>query len=265
MAHMLIVNPSRRKRRRKASGRKRRKMTALQRRYFGGGKRRASSTRRRRRVIRMASNPIRRSRRRRSFRRNPVRLSGMRASFGSMTGALKDAAVGATGGIVADMAMGQAMRFLPVSLASQYTPEGGVNYAYHGTKAAMTLGLGVLASRFAPASMRGAVARGTVGALTVQMYSLGKQVLPAEIAMAGLGYINPGRVVGGNGLGRMRGVRGVGIRGVRGVGAYFPRNGQGPLAGVGRLNRLGASFGAGSASGGALPMSETRVGEGAVA
>lgn len=263
MAHMLIVNPSKRrgKRRKSASRRRsRRPMTALQRKYFGRGrKRRASSGRRRRTLTVLRSNPIR-SRRRRSFRRNPIRLSGMRANLGAVTGALKDAAIGAAGGIASDVLMAQAMRVLPVSMASQYTAEGGINYAYHGAKAALTVGAGVLLSKVAPASMRGAVARGTVGALTVQMYGLGKQMIPAEIAMAGLGYLNPGRVVGNAGLGRVRGVRGV--RGIGRVGAYFPRQGTGPLSGA-RMGRIGASFGAGSAAASAGAM-ETRIGEGGV-
>jgi len=218
---MLIVNPSRRRRRTKhrARSRTRRKMSALQRKYFGGGRKRRGK--RRGRTITIAANPARRRSKRRSFRRNPINLGRMRASMGSVTGALKDAAVGAGGAILVDMGMAQAARFLPASLSMRYGADGSVNWGYHATKAALAVGLGVVGARFLPGRAKGLAARAAVGSLTVQAYDLGKSMLPAELTM---GYYNPARVAG---LKRLA-ARGVGRVGR--MGAYLPARGMGRMA-----------------------------------
>lgn len=253
---MLLLNPrSRRGRRRKAGARRRhrrsaRKMSAKQLKFFGPRKRRAS----RRRSVPMLANPSPRRGRRRSrrsfaavkrrFRRNPISSAGIRASVGGITGALGRAAVGAAGAVVVDALMAQASRFLPVSASSRYTADGKMNPTYYGAKLGLALAVGVVGARFAPGRMRGIVARGVEGSLTVQGYDILRSMLPPAM----LGFYNPGRVTGGN----MAGMRGR----VGRIGAYVNAR---------PLGRLAASFPAGSAfSGKGVSLSDVRVGEGAM-
>jgi hypothetical protein len=238
----MLINPRRRKKRRASARRRHRRMSALQRKYFGKRRSRRHARRIVARTIQVRANPSRRRRRssrRRSFRRNPVSMPAIRASMGSVQRALGDAAIGAGGAIVTDIAMGQAARFLPANLVSRYDDAGNTNWLYYLTKGTIAVGLGVAGATFLPGRMRGWAARGTVGALTVMAYELGRSFVPPALTM---GYYNPARVAGLRRVGRM---------------GFYPRGNAGGVA------RLGASFPHG-ASTGSLTMDDTRVGEGAI-
>ena len=188
---LLLVNPRRRRRNPKSSGRKRRRnprrMSALQRKYFGkrGHGRTVNPRRRRRNPVRRRrarlSNPVRRYRRRsnpvrhhRHRRRNPT----MR--LGGVTSTVMHAATGAVGAIAVDVAWG----FMPIPAQFKTGATGTL------AKAAVTLGLGMLASK---ALGRGMAEKATIGALTVQLYSFAKPMLAAAApTIPGLGYYGAG-------------------------------------------------------------------------
>lgn len=242
MSLLAVVNPSRRRRRHKKSARRAskrvRRMTAKQLRYFGPKAHRVVRRRRRRTItVSARPNPVRRSRRsarrsaRRSFRRNPIGATQMRATLGTVQRGLVNAATGAGGAILTDMAMAQVARFLPATLTSRFTAEtGGVNFGYYGVKAGIALALGIAGSRLLPGRMKSLAARGAEGALTVQAYELARSLMPAGVV---LGYMSPGRQAG--------------------MGKYLSRNRSG----------MSAYLPSGMA-GGNFAMNETRVGEGPV-
>lgn len=234
MANLLLLNPRRRRRKaKKAHRRARRKMTAKQLKFFGPRR-----SRRARRAVTVFANPSRRIRRRRAasvgrrrFRRNPIGValpSGAAffrsPSIGGAVRMVQNAAVGATGAVAVDIAMGQAIRFLPPMLASRYGAEGQMQPGYYLTKMALALGLGVIGTKFLPGALKGYAARAAEGSLTVQAYEIARAVIPSELFT--LGYYNAARVVGGaNALAgnRMRGMR-----------AYLPTNGA-KRGGMGRF------------------------------
>jgi hypothetical protein len=179
---LLLINPRGRKRRR-------RKMSAAQRKYFGGGRKRNPSRRRRgyRRNPQLLINPTRRSRR----RRNPISLRGASSgvgsfinhpSIGGVMGVAKGAATGAAGAIAVDLIMGQALRFLPVSLQAPNV--------YPLVKAGAAIGLGVALRRFAgPTAIKMAE-----GSLICTARDWMRSFVPAAVAlgryvdMGGMGY-----------------------------------------------------------------------------
>lgn len=242
MSLLAVVNPSKRRRRRKSAARRhgRRKMTAKQLMYFG--------PRRKRRVRRsrtysmnMAPNPRRRRsygkrRAMRRYRRNPV--GAPRFRMGYITSAVQDAAVGAGGALVTDLAMAQAARALPATMTSRFSADGSPNFGYYGVKLALAIGLGLLGTQFLPGRFRKFAATGTAGALTVSAYELSRSMLPADLV---LGYMTPGRNAGMARYGRM--------------GAYLKRPGMGAYLPTGAVTPSGAM---------AYGANETRIGEGTI-
>lgn len=230
------VNPKGRRKRRKASSAKRRhrRLSAKQiAAGFGGGKRKA------RRATVYAVNPSRRRRRsrkasaRRRFRRNPA--MSLRRGFslgGSSSGVvsmLKSGAIGGAGGILVDVGMGIAQKFLPPVLGSPMNADGSANYAYFGVKGAIAIGLGLYGKRipgigpYAPKMAE--------GALTVMSYNLMRPLVPSGIVNLGrlAAYFNPAPTMAGRRNATVAGEQraqnqprarlGV-VRGLRGVRAY---------------------------------------------
>jgi hypothetical protein len=242
MSLLAVVNPSRRRRKRKASAKRRgsRRMTAKQLKYFGPRKKRRSTSRRRSRTITVHANPIKRRRRsasrraRRSFRRNPIGAPRLRSGY--IVGALMDAGAGAAGAVAVDLAMTQAARVLPDTLASRFNAEGGLNFGYYAAKVALSIGLGVLGTRMLPGKGKRLAAQGAAGALTVQAYEMTRAMLPADLV---LGYMTPGTLAR-NRMGAYL-TRRPAIR--SGMGAYLPA----PGIGAGNMSH-----------------SETRIGEGTI-
>lgn len=195
MAEMLLINPrGRRRKTRKASKRRARKSTRTVRRtvFFAPPKRK----RRARKTSRRRRNPVSmRAVTRRN--RNPVRLGGM---FSGLVPMVRDAAVGATGAVAVDLAMGQINRYLPAAL--QVVP--GTVSAGDAVKAVITVALGQLLRR----PTRGLSQKMAQGALTVQAHRIITSMLPANItsqlAYASPAYVIPGRqTVQPNALNRM--------------------------------------------------------------
>lgn len=193
---LLLVNPGKR-RRRKTAGRKRRRtrrtMTAKQARYFAPRKRRrarSAPARRRSRSRRRYANPVRRHRRRarhvarRSYRRGRRRNPIMGGFIG---GAVMEAVQGAAGAIVADAVW----NFVPLPATLKTGPVGLL------AKAGGTIALGMIASKVVGSGM---AKKGTVGALTVQLYSYAKPMLAGVIpGLAGVGYYGAGYSLNGVG------------------------------------------------------------------
>lgn len=184
----------------------------------------------------VGSRPIRRRKlnprvRRRRYRRNPLGLP----SLGGLTSQLMPAALGAGGAI----ALNVGLSFLPLpdSLKTGWTR--------HGVRLVGALGLGWLAKKFLGAK-GGAVA---LGALTVVMYDIGKQVLqtatPELAARLGdfedvtvsddSGFYDPASVISGTGA-YLEGMRGVDSYGnaddLQGAGAYMEGELDGELDGL---------------------------------
>lgn len=200
MAKMLLVNPRRRTaKRRKASPAQRAaraRFAAMAR--ARAGKRPARRARRRnpapalpyvaatmparaRRRPARRRNPIAAARSyRRGRRRNPISL-GRASTYVSM---IKDAAIGAAGAVVVDLAMGQINRFLPATL--QRVP-GAVGVG-DAVKAVLTVAMGQLLR----GPTRGMSTQLAKGALTVQAHGIITQFVPAGLT---LGYATAAPVV----------------------------------------------------------------------
>ncbi|MCS6948002.1 MAG: hypothetical protein NZM12_10340, partial [Steroidobacteraceae bacterium] len=215
-------------------------MSALQRRYFG---------RRRRRAIVRSIAPMRRRYRRGAYSRRRFRRSvpaTFRANLPTAVNAAQTAAAGAVGAVVMDVVMSQAARVLPTALATRFDERGGINYGYHLTRAALTIGVGALGAHFLPAGARSWAVRGAVGALTVQAYEILRSFVPVDWTMGY--YFNPARIVAGG----MQGMRG---RLGQNNGGRYMRLPTPTMTG------MGASFPHGTA----FPLhmqSESRIGEG---
>lgn len=253
---MLLLNPrSRRRRKGKSPARRARRrsrpMTAKQLKYFGKGRRRVAhrsvaaftpnpAPRRRRRSRSVSAAP--RRRRSRGFRRNPINLGSLRGSFTNIGRVAVNSAIGGAGAVVADVAMGNALRFLPIDvvakIGTRYGENGFPNPLYYGAKLALITGLGVAGAKFAPGRMKGMVVRGVEGAYAVAAYEMLRLSLPAGVALGA--YANSARVVTGSG-----------------VNPNAARSGMGAYA---RLAGLGAQRGTMPA----IRSTETRIGEGAV-
>lgn len=143
------------RKRRRSSARK--SKSVVRRRRRSSGKRHAATG------YTVGSRPIRRRKlnphRRRRYRRNPLGLP----SLGGFTSQLMPAALGAAGG----MALNIGLSFLPLPDTLK------TGWARHGVRLAGAFGLGVLAKKFLGAKGN-AVA---LGAMTIVLYDIGKQVL----------------------------------------------------------------------------------------
>lgn len=199
MPQMLLINP-RRRRKAKANRRARRPMTALQLKYFGKRRRNPMSAnphgrKRRRRPSASMSTSLHRSTRR---ARRTARNVGARIGFSlpALTSAAKVAATGAVGAVAADVLMGQAGKILPATWMSRTNTDGSINWAYYGTKAAISVGMGVAAARLGGGRFGAFGKQAALGAITVQGYELLRMVLPADLVT--LGYYNPGRIATGS-------------------------------------------------------------------
>lgn len=179
--------------------RRRRKMSAKQMKYFGGGKRKRRSGKRRshRASFRQAGfvapfAGTRKHRRRARAVARHIRRRARRAFAGfSRSGAiglLKAGAIGGAGAVLVDIAMGQAVGFLPASMqAPTDNKTGGVNYGYWGAKLAIVLGLGMYGRRLPfVGHYAGAMAE---GAATVMAYQFMRPMVPATLNLAA--YFNP--------------------------------------------------------------------------
>ena len=171
---MLLLNPRRRKARKTTTTKRRRRNPVAPRPAAVARRTARRVARRRNPVARVARRVMRR-------RRNPIALGGTARSAVAM---LKEAMIGGAGAIAVDYAMGQANRFLPVSL--QRVPGSpGVGDL---VKAVLTVLLGRVLSR----PTRGMSVKMAQGALTVQAHGLMAGFLPSTMT---LGYSVPGRVV----------------------------------------------------------------------
>lgn len=206
----MIWSPNPRKRRR-------RKMSAKQRKFFGKRKHRRSAKsvaaapvvhHRRRRARRSSASSGSRRRSRRSF------SSGFSRS-GAMA-LLKTGVVGGAGAVLVDVAMGQAVPFLPASMATPKDATGAVNYGYYGVKAALAIALGTYGKRL-PVVGKYADEM-AAGAMTVLAYGFLRPMVPANINLGA--YFNPRTNVRGMGaytspaiaVRRRQGVSGPGAR-----------------------------------------------------
>lgn len=195
MQHMLVIgNPARRRgRRRKARRSPSPAQRAARARFAAMARARSKSSRRHRRGSRRVvhANPIFRRRRHvRRVRRNPIVLGGM---FRGVVPAMMNAAAGAGGAILNDVAYGFASMVLPAAAVSPISQSGGLNPFYYAGKTASALALGVvgkmLVGRHAVPMME--------GALTVTFHDAMKQFLVGTglpVPLAGSRY-NAARVV----------------------------------------------------------------------
>lgn len=202
MAKMLLVNPRRRR-----TAKRRKNPTPAQRaaraRFAAmargrAGKRPARRARRRNPAPALpyvVSNMPTRARRRPARRRNPIAVGrsyrrgrrrnpislGRASTYVTM---VKDAAIGAAGAVLTDLAMGQINRFLPATL--QRVP--GTVGVGDAVKAVLTVAMGQLLR----GPTRGMSTQLAKGALTVQAHQLMTQFLPAGMT---LGYATAGQVI----------------------------------------------------------------------
>ena len=201
MSQMLLINP--RKRARKAATAKRRKApSAKQRanwarfaaaaRARSAGHRRAANpikyAKRRRSAAKRRHNPVVTLRRRSARRRNPIRMGGGLFNFRSYLAPIKDAAVMGAGAVAVDMAFNYINPYLPASV--QKVPgKVGVGDA---VKLLITVALGKVLS----GPTRGLSQKAAMGSLVVQARDITMTLLPPSVTgMAGLGFVNAGRVV----------------------------------------------------------------------
>lgn len=232
MSQLFMLNPSRR-RRRKARKNPRRRMTAKQRKYFGpraNPRRRSRRRARRNPVPAMLANPRHRRRRARRnpiarrYRSNPqLRLTGR----GIVT-QVTDAAQGAIGATIVDVAMGYINPSLP---AAMLTPN-----VYPIIKGAVAIGMGALGGMIGGQVGRFA-AKGAEGSLICTLRDVIRSFLPAGTQ---LGFINSGYVAP-RGMGAY--VNGLGASSLRtplmGMGASSLRT---PLMGLGNDNMIDSAM-----------------------
>lgn len=257
MAETLLLNPAKRRKSRRRNPtpspaqRRARAAFAAMARARSGSARRANPKRRRRNpvgrapVVSYEMNPRRRRTRRRNpalrayrsasrRRRNPIGLPGL--NLNSIIGTVKEAAVQGVGAVVMDMGYGYVSRYLPASL--QAGP--GQVTAGSAVKLLLTVAAGSLLSR----ATKGLSRKAAMGAATVQIADMARTFMPS-VAMAGVGWSTPGRVVN-------RSARVGPNRVLSGVGQYTSPGGPTPLLnGVGQYTAPGSRSpllsGAGSA------------------
>lgn len=198
MPQVYLVNPrkrgaARRKSSRKASPAQR----AARARFAAMARARSAAPKRKRARVRknpVAASPARRSHRRTvkraMVRRNPMARSG--SLMKNVTTALSDAVVAGAGGIGVDLAMGQALKFLPDSAKSRSTLDGGVNWMYYGSKAALAIAIGIVGTKYTTGKTRELIGKGVHGSLGIQAYEIMRASLPAELLT--LGYYAPAAV-----------------------------------------------------------------------
>lgn len=183
MASMLLLqgNPSRRRKSR----------TAAQR----------AATRRMISANKLHRNPSPRAAAKVHHRRKTARRgSVVRSSGGSVLGMVKMGAFGAGGAILSDVLFGVIANVLPnqPTITSPLDSAGAPNPVYYLSKGALAYGIARFGSRFTKhANVLAA------GSLVVTAYQLMKAYIPAgTLPMAGLGYVNPARIVRG-GIGKI--------------------------------------------------------------
>lgn len=156
--------------------------------------------------------------------RNP--RFGLPSVRGVVRGTLMPAAIGATGALALDVAMGYANPYLPSFLQNKW--------ALLGVKIAGALGIGMVAGKFLGRE-RGRVAM--LGAATVVVYGAAKSALQSAMPSLpglsgyadfvdysmqsrapGMGYYSPAAVIGNSGVGAY-------MQPAAGVGAYMPNTG----------------------------------------
>lgn len=205
MSEMLILNPSKRPRKRRSSKR----ASPAQKRARAAFAKRARARRRnpapavaavKANIRRRRRNPLSAARSTRRRRRNPI---GSSAKLGvkSILSMFKDAAIGGAGAVGVDVAWGKINGYLPVSMQVSATKIG----AGDAVKAVATVVAGKVLSKVT----RGLSQKMAMGALTTQARDLISTMLPASVAVAGLGYANPAAVVRGtNRVGPIRSITG---------------------------------------------------------
>lgn len=181
MAQLMLINPSKRpsKRRRKASPAQLRALAAGRRKRSGLA---ANPAPRRRR--RPSLRAVARSSRRR-VRRNPVGMGGI-------MGNVMSAVQGAGGAVL----VGMAYNMLPLPATMKVGMMGTVS------KMGLAVALGMLGK---PVLGR-AAGKMAEGAMTVAAYEALQTMLPVTMggsSVAGLGYMSPGMIAGGNALPNM--------------------------------------------------------------
>lgn len=203
MAQLMLINPARRPSKRRKAGS--RKATPAQLRALAKARRARAglsanpSPRRRRRSLRATSVSTRRR-----ARRNPIGVGGIMGSLGT--------AVWGAGGA---LAVGAAYNMLPLPATLKTGMMGTVS------KLALAVAFGMIAK---PMVGRNA-GKMAEGAMTVIAYEALQGMLPASMGgsgVAGLGYMSPGMVVGGNALPNTSVMNGVGeyVSGMGGMGEY---------------------------------------------
>ncbi len=184
MAEMLLINPRRRKAKRATRVVRARRAVTRRRNPIESGlaRRRRSVSRRRNPIsaIRRRVHTIGRARR----RRNPI---SMGSGSKNIMGMFKEAAIGASGSILVDIAMGYINPMLPASMVR--TP--GTIGVGDAVKAGITVAMG----HFLAKATKGASHKMALGALIVQLAEIGKTFVPASMT---LGYAVPGNVVQGS-------------------------------------------------------------------
>lgn len=181
MAQLMLINPAKRpsKRRRKASPAQLRALAAGRRKRSGVA---ANPAPRRRR--RSSLRAVARSTRRR-VRRNPVGMGGI-------MGNVMNAVQGAGGAL----AVNAVFNLLPLPATFK------TGLAVPAVKMALAVGVGM----FAKPLLGRAAGKMAEGAMTVAAYEAIKGMLPVTMggdSLAGLGYMSPGMVAGGNTLPNM--------------------------------------------------------------
>jgi hypothetical protein len=219
MQELLLVNPShrmanpRRRRRRKNASAKQRAWRKKFGQMFGGGRRRANPKKRRkarfggtmRSIARKGGGAVsrsswrasgyRRNPRRRRYRRNPVGLGRFRLpTMTGITRTVTEAAQGAVGATLVDLAMGQmAMRnWLP---QFAYTDMG-----YPLVKGALAIGTAAVAEYLIPRPFKGIATEMAKGSITITLAGVIRQFMPSTLPMGArrqFGYGSPGMIPSG--------------------------------------------------------------------
>lgn len=185
---LLVTNPIKRKKGKTMAKRRTSAQVAATRKLVAFNKARKAGTKSVKRKVRKAGTAIattaRRVKRRTSSAVASYRRSNSIATSKGMgiAGLLKQSAVGAVGAIAVDIAYNK----LPLPMSMKTGATAPV------VKAAVTIGLGMLAAKFANKNLAHGA---TVGALTVQLRDIMKNVLPASLQgyddLDGVEYYQP--------------------------------------------------------------------------
>ena len=182
---LLLVNPRKRRAKRTTARRTARKTTTKRR------TRRApvvmANPAPRRRRSRLSALRTRAKRAVRKYRRNPA----PRLSLNAITNMAKDAALGAAGALVVDVAFGYAKGYLPASMQSPVNADGSINPMYFAAKGGLAVLAGVLGSKVTKHAGHMAA-----GSLTVSAYEVMRSFVPMSVNLGGVGYVSPARIAG---------------------------------------------------------------------